>query len=330
MATIKDIALKANVSPATVSRVLNYDAGLSVGQDTKRKIFEAAEALNYTKYKNKQKKADQVLRLVQWYNDEEELEDLYYLAIRLGIERKAEELNVQLVKESLSELSDTKTDGIIALGKFDAKHIKTLKKMKQPLLFVDYDGMSAGFDSLVVDFHQAVDLVIDHFIKEGHEKIAILAGVEFTKDYHNEIADPRLRLFTERLRQLKLLNSQYEIIGDFTVEGGYQAVKNFLQSEKEIPSALFAASDAMAVGALKAIHEAGLKVPADISVIGFNDVSVAKYVTPALSTIQVPTEWMGELALETMVQIEKDEAPVPRKITIGTKLILRESTLQTN
>ena len=103
-----------------------------------------------------------------------------------------------------------------------------------------------------------------------------------------------------------------------------------MQSEKEIPSALFAASDAMAVGALKAIHEAGLKVPADISVIGFNDVSVAKYVTPALSTIQVPTEWMGELALETMVQIEKDEAPVPRKITIGTKLILRESTLQTN
>ncbi|MDT2738675.1 LacI family DNA-binding transcriptional regulator [Enterococcus canintestini] len=330
MATIKDIAQKANVSPATVSRVLNYDAGLSVGQDTKRKIFEAAEALNYTKYKNKQKKADQVLRLVQWYNDEEELEDLYYLAIRLGIERKAEELNVQLVKESLSELSDTKTDGIIALGKFDAKHIKTLKKMKQPLLFVDYDGMSAGFDSLVVDFHQAVDLVIDHFIKEGHEKIAILAGIEFTKDYHNEIADPRLRLFTERLRQLKLLNSQYEITGDFTVEGGYQAVKKFLQSEKEIPSALFAASDAMAVGALKAIHEAGLKVPADISVIGFNDVSVAKYVTPALSTIQVPTEWMGELALETMVQIEKDEAPVPRKITIGTKLILRESTLQTN
>lgn len=330
MATIKDIAQKANVSPATVSRVLNYDAGLSVGQDTKRKIFEAAEALNYTKYKNKQKKADQVLRLVQWYNDEEELEDLYYLAIRLGIERKAEELNVQLVKESLSELSDTKTDGIIALGKFDAKHIKTLKKMKQPLLFVDYDGMSAGFDSLVVDFHQAVDLVIDHFIKEGHEKIAILAGVEFTKDYHNEIADPRLRLFTERLRQLKLLNSQYEITGDFTVEGGYQALKKFLQSEKEIPSALFAASDAMAVGALKAIHEAGLKVPADISVIGFNDVSVAKYVTPALSTIQVPTEWMGELALETMVQIEKDEAPVPRKITIGTKLILRESTLQTN
>ncbi|WP_195515604.1 LacI family DNA-binding transcriptional regulator [Enterococcus dispar] len=327
MATIKDIAKKANVSPATVSRVLNYDTGLAVGQDTKRKIFEAAEALNYTKYKNKQKKAEQVIRLVQWYNDEEELADLYYLAIRLGIERKAEELNIHLVKESLSELSALKTDGIIALGKFDAKHIKMLKKMAQPLLFVDYDAMCAGFDSLVVDFRQAVDLVIDHFIKEGHEKIAILAGVEFTKDFHNEIKDPRLALFKERLQQLRLLKPQFEITGDFTVEGGYQAVKEFLQTTKERPSALFAASDAMAVGALKAIHEAGLTVPADISVIGFNDVSVAKYVTPALSTIQVPTEWMGELALETMAQIEKDEAPVPRKITIGTKLILRESTL---
>ncbi len=327
MATIKDIAKKANVSAATVSRVLNYDTGLAVGQETKRKIFEAAEALNYTKYKNKQKKAEQVIRLVQWYNAEEELADLYYLAIRLGIERKAEELNIQLVKESLFELSQMKTDGTIALGKFDAKQIKRLKEMGQPLLFVDYDTMSAGFDSLVVDFHQAVDLVIDHFIKEGHERIAVLTGIEYTKDFHNEIIDPRLTIFNERLQQLRLLNSEYEITADFTVEGGYQAVHKFLQVTKKLPTALFATSDAMAVGALKAIQAFGLKVPEDISVIGFNDVSVAKYVTPALSTVQVPTEWMGELALETILQLTKDEAPVPRKITLGTKLMLRDSTL---
>lgn len=94
MATIKDIAKQAGVSPATVSRVLNYDSGLSVGQDTKKRIFEVAEALNYTKHQKKQKSEKQVVRLIMWYDSEEELDDLYYLAIRLGIEEKAAELNI--------------------------------------------------------------------------------------------------------------------------------------------------------------------------------------------------------------------------------------------
>lgn len=94
MATIKDIANLAGVSPATVSRVLNYDSGLSVGQETKKKIFEAAEMLNYTKHHKNQLGDKQILRLIQWYNEEEELEDLYYLAIRLGIEKKLRNLGL--------------------------------------------------------------------------------------------------------------------------------------------------------------------------------------------------------------------------------------------
>ncbi len=87
MATIKDIAQLAGVSPATVSRVLNYDPDLSVGLATKQKIFEAAERLNYTKHRKNAANTKQTLRLIQW-DDTEELEDLYYLSIRLGIEKK--------------------------------------------------------------------------------------------------------------------------------------------------------------------------------------------------------------------------------------------------
>lgn len=326
MATIKDIAKKAGVSPATVSRVLNYDTELSVGQETKQKIFEAAEALNYTKYKTKQRNDMLTFRLVQWYDLEEELADLYYLAIRLGIERKTEELNVRLLKEPLDDLSDQKTDGIIALGKFDGQQIKKLRQLEEPLLFVDDDAMAAGCDSLVVDFQQAMDLVVDHFVKEGHQRIAILSGVEYTRGSQNELTDPRLELFQQKMHQLKSYDPQLVIKGPFTVDGGYQAMKTFLASSIEKPQALFASSDALAVGALRAIQEVGLRVPEDISVIGFNDVSVAKYVMPALSTVRVPTEWMGELALSTIMDLQKENAPVPRKITIGTELILRDST----
>ncbi len=325
MATIKDIAQKAGVSPATVSRVLNYDPDLSVSKETEQKVFEIAEALNYTKHKNKRRESA-VLRLVQWYDSEEELADLYYLAIRLGIEKRAEELNIRLIKEQLSELSDTETQGTIAVGKFDQGQMKQLKKLNEELLFVDFDGLSLGINSLVVDFSQGVQLIIDQFIKEKHERIGILSGMEYTKGSRHEIDDPRFLVFREYLTRLKLYNEADHLQGAFTIEGGYTAMKTYLESHTDYPTAFFASSDALAIGAMRAIQGHGLRIPEDISVIGFNDVSVAKYVTPALTTVKVYTEWMGELAVSTILELIQEKAPVPRKITVGTELILREST----
>mgnify|MGYP001615699628 FL=1 len=325
MATIKDIAQKAGVSPATVSRVLNYDPDLSVSKETEQKVFEIAEALNYTKHKNKRRESA-VLRLVQWYDSEEELADLYYLAIRLGIEKRAEELNIRLIKEQLSELSDTETQGTIAVGKFDQAQMKQLKKLNEELLFVDFDGLALGINSLVVDFSQGVQLIIDQFIKEKHERIGILSGMEYTKGSRHEIDDPRFLVFREYLTRLKLYNEADHLQGAFTILVGYTAMKTYLESHTDYPTAFFASSDALAIGAMRAIQVHGLRIPEDISVIGFNDVSVAKYVTPALTTVKVYTEWMGELAVSTILELIQEKAPVPRKITVGTELILREST----
>ncbi len=326
MATIKDIAEQAGVSPATVSRVLNYDPELSVGQETKQKIFEVAEALNYTKHKHK-KREQLTLRFVQWYNSEEELADLYYLAIRLGIEKKAEELNIRLLKESLDQLSDTIAAGTITLGKFDPQQVRRLEQLAGILLFVDTNETVRGHDSLVVDFDQSVEAVIDHFIKESHEKIAILSGVEYTKESKYEIADPRLQAFQTQLTRLKLYQEDFHLQGAFTVDGGFAAMDEFLTNADVLPTALFAASDALAIGAMRAIQKHGLQIPEDFSVIGFNDVSVAKYVSPALSTIRVYTEWMGELAVTTLIDLIKDTPPVSRRIVVGTELVLRDSTL---
>lgn len=326
MATIKDIANAAGVSSATVSRVLNYDASLSVSNETKKKIFETAEELNYTKHKKSLPADQSVIRLVQWYDSEEELEDLYYLAIRLGIEKKAEELGVTLLKESLLELSEQPTDGCIALGKFDPQQIKQLGRVNENLLFVDFDSLALGHHAIVVDFEQSVSLVIDHFIQDKREKIAILSGSEATKGSRFSIEDPRFAAFKRTMEQLKLYQEAFHLEAPFTVEGGYQRMRAFLAQKTELPNALFASSDALAIGALRAIQEAGLKVPQDISVIGFNDVSVAKYVFPALSTVKVYTEWMGELALSTALNLIKETPPIPQKITLATELILREST----
>lgn len=326
MATIRDIAKLAGVSPATVSRVLNYDQELSVAQETEQRIFEVAEELNYTKHKRANKIGKAVIRLVQWYDEAEELADLYYLSIRLGIEKKAEELNIQVRRETLNELSDIQVSGTIALGKFDAEQIRQLKEIDENLLFVDFDGMSLGLNSMVVDFDQSVDLVIDHFIRHGHQKIGILSGEEKTKHNLQPIEDPRLLAFKLKMKQINLYRPEFTLTAAFSMEAGKKAMADFLSKTQELPNALFASSDALAVGAMQAIQAAGLRIPEDISVIGFNDVSVAKYVSPALTTIKVETEWMGELAVSTIMDLAKEFSPVPRKIMLGTKLIQREST----
>lgn len=326
MATIRDIAKKAGVSPATVSRVLNYDPELSVAQETRQRIFEVAEKLNYTKHKRSSKMGKALIRLVQWYDEAEELADLYYLSIRLGIEKKAEELNLQIRRETLNELSDSQVTGTIALGKFDAEQIRQLKQLDYNLLFVDFDAMPLGLNSLVVDFDQSMNLVIDHFIQQGHQKIGILSGEEMTKHNLQPIEDPRMLSFKKKLEQLNLFRPDLVITAPFSMEAGKTAVSEFIAESNDLPTALFASSDALAIGGMQAIQAAGLRIPEDISVIGFNDVSVAKYVSPALSTVKVETEWMGELAVTTLLELAKEYSPVPRKIMLGTELIQRAST----
>ncbi|THE11124.1 LacI family DNA-binding transcriptional regulator [Enterococcus hirae] len=323
MATIKDIAQLAGVSPATVSRVLNYDGTLSVGLETKQKVFEAAEHLNYTKHHKNYSSEKKTIKLIQWYNTEEELEDLYYLSIRLGIEKRAEENKILLIKETWDSISEQTADGTIALGKFDDGQLQELKETQANLLLVDSDGTNLGVDSLVIDFQSGIRKVLDYFSTENARRIVMLAGREYTKKNRTRVIDPRIFSFQQLLAEKETLSGRI-IEADFSVEAGYQAVRTLL--EEEVPDALFGANDALAIGALKAIKEKGLNVPDDISVIGFNDISVAKYVSPALSTVKVYTEWMGELAVETLSQMLKMASPVSRKITIETELILREST----
>lgn len=326
MATIKDIAESAGVSPATVSRVLNYDSELSVGAATKQKIFEAAEKLNYTKHLRAARAYKASLLLLQWYNETEELEDLYYLSIRLGIEKKAQEAEVEITRLTLGEaLPEKKFDGVLALGKFSEAQIEVIKEISPNNLFVDFDAYQAGCNSLVVDFEKGVGQAVELLLSTGKRKLGMLTGIEKYKAYNAELEDVRLRLFERELDSHALTLAPENILAaPFTVEGGRLAMAKRLEAGA-LPEAFFCASDALAIGAIRALTAAGIKVPEQVAIVGFNDVSVAKYVTPAISTVKVFTEWMGELAVSTMQDLLQNAAPAPRKIIVGTQLIKRAS-----
>ena len=333
MATIKDIAQTAGVSPATVSRVLNYDKSMSVSDETRKKIFDIAEQLNYKKSKRQKKTSPQTHRLaiVEWYTELEELDDLYYYSIRLGIEKKAQELGYDIVRifnnDSLSQLEQI--DGIIAIGKFSSKQVKELEQYSPALVFVDSDTLDQGHSCVTTDFEHAVTHVLDHFLQQGFREIGMIAGREETADGTTSLDDPRLACFCRYLSDKGLYQQAYVKIGKFSSESGYQLMKDMIDEQKEqMPKAFFIASDALSVGALRALQEAGIAVPQDVQIISFNDTSIAKYVYPPLSTVTVFTEEMGKQALQMLDQVIKtDESPISYMIKLSTKLTLRESSL---
>lgn len=333
MATLKDIAKLADVSPATVSRVLNYDSTLSVSESTRKRVFEAAEELNYEKYKykkKKKKKKDEVVTIgiSQWYSPAEELSDPYYLSIRSGIEKACYERKIESkiifkdVKEIKSNQFDD-VDGIIAIGKYSESEVKNFASKNSNLVFVDYSPNPNKYDSVMIDFDIAVKKVIDYLYKKGHSKIAYIGGREVVGQEHEALNDLREKYFKQYLSEKDLLIESLVYTGEFKVEDGYKLAQEMVS--KEVPDAIFVASDSMAVGVLKALKEAKLKVPEDVSVIGFDDNPTAEYLTPPLTTIRVHTEFMGKSAVDLLIEQINEQRIIPKKVIIPTELVERES-----
>ncbi|MBT2215985.1 LacI family DNA-binding transcriptional regulator [Virgibacillus dakarensis] len=327
MATIKDIAQKAGVSPATVSRVLNYDASLSVADDTKKKIFEAAEELSYRKRPTK-RYSNKKIAVVHWYTEKEELNDLYYLSIRLGIEKRCKELDMNAniyFFDNIHEIPADDIEGIIAVGKFSDKQVKELTKINPAVVFVDYSPDEDKYDAVVIDFTKATQKIVDYFMATGHQQIGFIGGREFLKGQTVPLEDLREKAFQSYMKEKGLYDERFVYIGSFSVEDGYHLMKQAIADlGDQLPTAFFTSSDVVAIGSLRALHEAKIAIPDRVSIIGLNDMSVSKYVYPSLSTIKVYTEIMGETAVDTLLE-RLEGRSIAKKVFISTKLVIRKS-----
>lgn len=327
MATIKDIAKRAEVSPATVSRVLNYDPTLSVADATRKRVFKAAEELSYKK-KNVSKYTDQKIAIVHWYTEKEELNDLYYLSIRLGIENRCNELGMQPEVYFFNEINEIKAaeiEGIIAVGKFSQGQVKDLTAINPNVVFVDHSPDDEKYDAIVIDFEKATKKIIDYFLNTSHEKIGFIGGHEQLKGEEEPLIDQREITFASYMKEKGLYDDRYVFVGSFSVDDGYRLMKQAIEElGDDLPTAFFTASDVMAVGCIRALHEKGINIPEEVSMIGINDMSIAKYLYPSLSTIKVYTETMGESAVDALVE-RLGGREIAKKVIVSTKLIIRKS-----
>ncbi|TCN26691.1 LacI family DNA-binding transcriptional regulator [Mesobacillus foraminis] len=326
MATIKDIAEAVGVSIATVSRVLNYDTTLSVSEETKQKVFEVAEQLRYRKKAGRRPNTYKIA-IVNWYTETEELEDMYYMSIRLGVEKRCEAQGIQITRLSLDNpRASEEVNGIIAIGKFSRKQAEELRKQTENLVFVDCSPDEDQFDAVVSNFYRATENALTYFMSRGHTKIGYIGGREAYKDQTAIIEDPRRVSYEKFLKEKGLFDPELVYMGRFSVDDGYKLMKQAIADHAEsLPTAFFVGNDSLAIGALKAVHEAGIAVPDAVSLIGVNDISVSKYVHPPLSTVKVYTEVMGETAVDLLLERMGDRQ-IAKTVTVSTKLEIRGSS----
>ncbi len=315
MATIREIAEKAGVSVTTVSRVLNMDDTLSVSDETRINIFNVAEALDYVPRKarkehvdNKAQEEVKDIAIVYWYNYEEEIEDPYYLSLRLAIEERSKEYGYSCHTVNAGKLSDLTGNEacIIMLGRFQKEFTDQLKERCEKIIIVDNDLNPSEFDHASSDIEAAAREVMAYLYELGHRDIVHLGGRVYDPETNWENFEDARAIAYENFMRKKELYDVKKVwdIGPYSIRGAYKYVAQKLAAG-EIPTAIFASSDNLAIGAYRAIAEAGLRIPEDISVVSFNDQPNAKYMAPPLSSVKIPTKYIGYAAVDLFNEQER-------------------------
>ncbi|KKI89009.1 hypothetical protein WQ54_27635 [Bacillus sp. SA1-12] len=337
MATIKDIANEAGVSTATVSRILNNDATLSVGDDTRKRVLEVAQLLNYKPTRKRNTKKIEVetyhIGIVSSVTQEEEVLDPYFMSIRLGVEMGCENLPLtikSIIRPGNEASFDVmkELDGVIVIGGIDPKSLSELYHHNNHIVYVNNLAIKGNYDIVASGYDWATEEALEYLMNLHHKEIGFLGGKDYfsslqDKQVVRDIEDIRKVAFESFMRKRSLYNPDNIYIGDWGAHGGYLLMKQAID-KGNLPTAFVISSDPMAIGAMRALYEARIKVPQDISIIAFNDIEAAKFLNPPLSTVKIHADEMGKTAAKLLYDRIKGRT-IPMKAILGTELVIRDS-----
>jgi DNA-binding LacI/PurR family transcriptional regulator len=334
MAGIVEIAEKAGVSPATVSRALR---GLHhVNEKTRKKIVDAAQLLDYPlrpgllpRTEAVQTNAIGVIApfLSRWY----------FAQALAGVEQALREAGMDLLLYNFAQVDARqrvfqqkklvgKVDGLIVISLPPTeKEFEQILNLGIPVSLLGVPDERCS--SVSIDDIRGAEIAAQHLIDMGHRDIAIMVG-QNSFAFNFEVADQRKHGFLKTLEANGIeFNPQFELIADFDTHTAELAMDEFLTRKKQ-PTAIFCESDEMAYGAIKAIRKKGLRVPEDISVVGYDDHEFAAIL--GLTTIAQPARFLGQLAAsQILAMIEKPESTMSQ-MTVPTSLVIRESVKNLN
>lgn len=325
-ATIQDVAEKADVSVATVSRTLNGSE--SVRKSTREKVLKAARSLDYHRNESARNLRTQKTRTVGVLLPN--MHGEFFAQVTRGLDRRArEDGHHLLVSNSHTKKSEARSvirsllgriDGLILLWpRLELEFLEELIPKTLPVVLLNTAPQQSRFRTLAFENRKGAYSAVQHLAEHGHERVAILTG-----GAQNFDAQQRLDGYREAVSDFDLqADPSLEIEGAFTRESGRRAVTHLFKLEPA-PTALFASNDSMALGVLRGIHEAGLAVPDDLALVGFDDIPMAQYATPSLSTVHAPTEELGERAMSILIGELRDEGDASHQ-TLATEFVARRS-----
>lgn len=337
MATLKEIANIVGVSVGTVSRVLNNDSTISVGDETKIKIFNVAEEMQYKTLK--QRKSNDKIKsnkfrvgIVEMYNPKEQLEDPYYLLLRSVVDKECFENEIEVVNLYKDQgeyrfIGEEDISGIIAIGKFDEKEIKSLNKLSENIVFLDSSPDDIKYDSVKINFKLGTYMALEYLMKLGHREIGYIGSFKTLDDYKGKSEDKRLEFYKDYMKKNKIYNEEFTLdTKDVTSMDGYITMKKFIEENKKMPTAFFVGTDTIATGVLRALYENNINVPKDISIIGFNDLIASQHTIPPLTTVRVHIENLASAAVDLIIERITKGRKYCKKVVIPSELIIRKSS----
>jgi DNA-binding LacI/PurR family transcriptional regulator len=328
-ATIRDVAARAGVSVATVSRVVNRSPH-RVHPATRRRVLAAVRALGYDANiiaQGLKKRSTRTVALIV-----PDISNPFFPAIARGIEDAARARGYAVLlcntyedldreRAYLTLLGQRMVDGVVfATVGSNTAHLRALRREGRPVVLVARDVEGLRIDTVLVDNFRGEFEATRHLLALGHRRIAHIAGPTAL-----HVAAERRRGYLEALAAAGLRRDAALIAeGDFAASGGRRAVGALLARGARF-TAVVCANDLMAIGAIEALRAAGRRVPDDVAVVGFDDITFASLVSPALTTVAQPKYRMGQLAMERLLQLMNGSDRRPRQTVLAPQLIVRES-----
>jgi DNA-binding LacI/PurR family transcriptional regulator len=332
--TSQDVANMAGVSRTTVSFVLNRLEGVSISENTRERVWEAARKLNYHPNSAGRKLVSgrsNTLGLVLCQSPEQVFADAFLPRVILGVEQAAMQQNFHVLLKPVDPadsegyarlISENHVDGMILSGpRQDDQEIKRLHDEGVPIMLL---GQLPGTDLCFVDVNaiSGAELAVSHLLEAGHRRIGMITNAPLT--YTS--AQQRRTGYANALKSKNIAPDPSLIAeGNYTPASGYHAMMQLL-GQPVRPTAVFVASDVVAAGAMLAAKRSGLRIPEDLAVVGFDDIPMAEYLDPPLTTVRLPAFGLGWAAGERLIHLIRGDGLDQSNLFLESQLVVREST----
>ena len=328
MATILDIANLVGVSKSTVSRALREDPTLSIGEETRKRIFSTAQELGYKTKKEKLLSNELAIAII--HKDTHflnQLDNAYYFSVRYGIEKACLKHHIQcsFIPFSFLQQLPIHLGGAIIMGNFEEKQMVEIYSVVHeiPLAFIGkINYMQREMDWISYDIKYCVDIAMQHLLDTHHETVLYVGGLDVSgtpESYHKAYH------FRQYLKEHPSITALDVVEGEHGAESGYCMMHHWMQQKYALPQAIFVSNDPLAVGVLRALTEHSVRVPNDVSVLSINGDGPGESLAPPLTTVDIHTEAMGEEAITCLLEQIRNKRTLTKKVLYTPCLVQRNS-----